>query len=194
MNKIQMTKTLTAMVLSTLLAGTTAMANDTIKQEPNSTGAKVDNTMKTAANYMDDSAVTAKVKSALIGDKSIDGNDISVVTTKGVVTLSGFVSTQDQAKRAVAASKTVDGVKSVSDKLRVKGAEGTSVKGYASDAAITTAVKAKLLTDMMTVNVETDAGVVQLSGSVKNANQAARAESVTKTVDGVKSVKNDLTY
>jgi len=198
MNKIQMTKTLTAMVLGTLLVGTTAMANDTITPEPNSNDAKIDNSVKTASNYMDDSAVTAKVKSALIGDKSVNSNDISVVTNKGVVTLSGFVTSQVQAERAVAAARSVAGVKSVSDKLHVKGVHRASVKTYASDTAITSEVKAKLLGDSMipsrTVKVETTGGVVQLSGTVKNANEAARAESVTKTVAGVKSVKNDLKY
>ncbi len=198
MNKIQMTKTLTAMVVGTILAGTTAMANDTITQEPNSTSAKIDNSVKTASNYMGDSAVTAKVKSALVGDKSVNSNDVSVVTNHGVVTLSGFVTSQEQAERAVAAAKTVDGVTSVSDKLHVKGVHRASVKTYASDTAITSEVKAKLLADSLvpsrTVKVETTGGVVQLSGTVKSATEAARAESVTKAVDGVKSVKNDLKY
>jgi len=198
MNTIQMTKTLTAMALGTILAGTTAMANDTITQEPGSTGAKIDNSMKTASNYMGDSAVTAKVKSALVGDKSVNSHDISVVTNNGVVTLSGFVTSQVQAEHAVAAARTVEGVKSVSDKLHVKGVHRASVKTYASDTAITSEVKAKLLADSMipsrTVKVETTGGVVQLSGTVKSANEAARAESVTKAVDGVKSVKNDLKY
>ncbi|WP_413735370.1 molecular chaperone OsmY [Sodalis sp. RH21] len=198
MNKIKMTQTLTALVLGTILAGTTAMANDTIKTEANSTGAKIDNSMKTASNYMGDSAVTAKVKSALVGDKSVNSNDISVVTNNGVVTLSGFVASQTQAERAVAATKTVEGVTSVSDKLHVKGTNKASVKTYASDTAITSEVKAKLLADSLvpsrTVKVETTGGVVQLSGTVKSANEAARAENVTKAVDGVKSVKNDLKY
>jgi hyperosmotically inducible protein len=42
------------------------------------------------------------------------------------------------------------------------------------------------------VKVETTDGVVQLSGAVKDQAQSDRAESVAKTVDGVKSVKNDL--
>ncbi|WP_410016491.1 molecular chaperone OsmY [Sodalis sp. C49] len=198
MNKITMTKTLTAMVLGSILAASTAMANDTIKTEANSTGAKIDNTMKTASNYMGDSAVTAKVKSALVGDKGINSTDISVVTNNGVVTLSGFVTNQAQAERAVTAAKSVEGVTSVSDKLHVKETTNASVKTYAGDTAITSEVKAKLLADSIVpsrnVKVETSDGIVQLSGHVKNAREASRAESVAKAVDGVKSVKNDLKY
>lgn len=198
MNKIMMTKTLTAMVLSSILAASGAMANDTIKTEPNSTGAKIDNSMKTASNYMGDSAVTAKVKSALVGDKGINSTDISVVTNNGVVTLSGFVTDQTQAERAVTATKGVEGVTSVSDKLHVKETNNASVKTYAGDTAITSEVKAKLLADDIVpsrkVKVETTDGIVQLSGTVKNAREASRAESVAKAVDGVKSVKNDLKY
>ncbi|WP_413731296.1 molecular chaperone OsmY [Sodalis sp. RH20] len=198
MNKITMTKTLTAMVLGSILAASTAMANDTIKTEANSAGAKIDNTMKTASNYMGDSAVTAKVKSALVGDKGINSTDISVVTNNGVVTLSGFVTNQAQAERAVTAAKSVEGVTSVSDKLHVKETTNASVKTYAGDTAITSEVKAKLLADSIVpsrnVKVETSDGIVQLSGHVKNAREASRAESVAKAVDGVKSVKNDLKY
>ncbi|HEY0207597.1 molecular chaperone OsmY [Acerihabitans sp.] len=198
MNKIQMTKTLTAVVLGSILAASGAMANDTIKTEPNSTSAKIDGSMKTASNYMGDSAVTAKVKSALVGDKGINSTDISVETSNGVVTLSGFVTNQTQAERAVTATKSVEGVTSVSDKLHVKETTNASVKTYAGDTAITSEVKAKLLADSIVpsrkVKVETSDGVVQLSGTVKNAREASRAESVAKAVDGVKSVKNDLKY
>lgn len=43
------------------------------------------------------------------------------------------------------------------------------------------------------IKVETTDGIVQLSGKVENAAQITRAEIVAKAVDGVKSVKNDLT-
>ncbi|QWA14054.1 molecular chaperone OsmY [Sodalis ligni] len=195
MKNLHISQTLTALVLGTILAGTSAMANDTIKTDANSTAAKIDNSMKSASNYMGDSAVTAKVKSALVSDKGINSTDISVETNHGMVTLSGFVNDQMQAERAVTAAKSVDGVSSVSDKLHVKEA-GTTAKSYASDSAITSEVKAKFLADSVVpsrkIKVTTDNGVVQLSGRVQNARVADRAESVAKAVDGVKSVKNDL--
>ena len=137
------------------------------------------------------------MKSALVDAKDIKSNDISVNTSKGVVTLNGFVSSQDQAERAVTLAKGVEGVKSVSDKLHVKDSTKSSVKGYASDTAITSEVKAKLLADDLVpsrnVKVETQDGLVQLSGTVKTKAQSDRAESVASAIEGVKSVKNDLT-
>ncbi|AVF35958.1 molecular chaperone OsmY [Rahnella sikkimica] len=181
-----------AVVLGTALMSGSALAATTT----DSAGAKIDSSIKKVDNYMGDSAITAKVKSALVDDKAIKSSDISVTTTSGVVTLSGFVGSQAEAEQAVAAATKVEGVKSVSDKLHTKDSKDQSVKGYAGDTATTASVKAKLLADDIVpsrnVKVETTDGVVQLSGSVKDQAQSDRAESVAKTVDGVKSVKNDL--
>ncbi|MFO6297577.1 molecular chaperone OsmY [Rahnella selenatireducens] len=181
-----------AVVLGTALMSGSALAATTT----DSAGAKIDSSMKKVDNYMGDSAITAKVKSALVDDKAIKSSDISVTTNSGVVTLSGFVGSQAEAEQAVAAATKVEGVKSVSDKLHTKDSKDQSVKGYAGDTATTASVKAKLLADDIVpsrnVKVETTDGVVQLSGSVKDQAQSDRAESVAKTVDGVKSVKNDL--
>ncbi|MGG5216857.1 MULTISPECIES: molecular chaperone OsmY [Rahnella] len=181
-----------AVVLGTALMSGSALAATTT----DSAGAKIDSSMKKVDNYMGDSAITAKVKSALVDDKAIKSSDISVTTNAGVVTLSGFVGSQAEAEQAVAAATKVEGVKSVSDKLHTKDSKDQSVKGYAGDSATTASVKAKLLADDIVpsrnVKVETTEGVVQLSGAVKDQAQSDRAESVAKTVDGVKSVKNDL--
>ena len=181
-----------AVVLGTALMSGSALAASTT----DSAGAKIDSSMKKVDNYMGDSAITAKVKSALVDDKAIKSTDISVTTNSGVVTLSGFVASQSEAEQAVAPATKVEGVKSVSDKLHTKDKSEQSVKGYAGDSATTASVKAKLLADDIVpsrnVKVETTEGVVQLSGSVKDQAQSDRAESVAKTVDGVKSVKNDL--
>jgi len=192
MKKSNFAYSMLAVVLSTAVMSGSALAATTT----DSAGAKIDSSMKKVDNYMGDSAVTAKVKSALIDDKAIKSNDISVKTDNGVVTLSGFVGSQAEGEQAVAVATKVEGVKSVSDKLHTKDSKEQSAKGYAGDTATTTSVKAKLLADDIVpsrmVKVETTDGVVQLSGSVKDQAQADRAESVAKTVDGVKSVKNDL--
>lgn len=191
--KTKIAKTLMAVLVGSVLVGGSAMAEDTTSS---SAGAKIDSSMKKVGNYMDDSGVTAKVKAALVDDDAIKSTDISVETHSGVVTLSGFVATQDQAERAVAVTKKIEGVKSVSDKLHVKDSTKQSASGYAGDAATTSEIKAKLLADDIVpsrnVKVETTNGVVQLSGMVKTQAQSQRAESIAKAIDGVKSVKNDL--
>lgn len=67
---------------------------------------------------------------------------------------------------------------------------------YIDDATITTRVKAALIDDpevkAREVNVETSRGVVQLSGFVGEAGDAARAVAIAQKVPGVKSVKNDI--
>ena len=44
-----------------------------------------------------------------------------------------------------------------------------------------------------TINVDVENGVVTLSGTVDNPEQKAKAETIAKAVEGVKSVKNTLT-
>jgi len=72
--------------------------------------------------------------------------------------------------------------------------EGTGQ--YVSDSAITTGVKAAILNaptlKVSEINVETFKGTVQLSGFVSSAENIATASTVARSVNGVKSVKNDL--
>ncbi|PLR41132.1 molecular chaperone OsmY [Chimaeribacter californicus] len=199
MKKSKFAYSMMAVVLSSALVGGNALAETMTSKADNAAdtaGAKIDSSVNKVSNYMGDSAVTAKVKSALVDDEAIKSTDISVDTTHGVVTLSGFVASQAEADQAVAAAKKVEGVKSVSDKLHVRDAKEQSPKAYAGDTATTGEVKAKLLADDIVpsrhVKVITTEGVVQLTGTVENQAQSDRAESVAKAVDGVKSVKNDL--
>lgn len=74
----------------------------------------------TAGNSMDDSGITAKVKSALIDDPRTKANDIKVETRNGVVQLSGFVSSDSQKAAAGSVAASVEGVKSVSNGLSVR--------------------------------------------------------------------------
>ncbi|MDR3412000.1 MAG: BON domain-containing protein [Formivibrio sp.] len=72
--------------------------------------------------------------------------------------------------------------------------EGTGE--YVDDSVITTKVKAAIFNDaslkVFQINVETFKGVVQLSGFVNSPAAVTKAAEVTRTVGGVKSVKNDL--
>lgn len=71
--------------------------------------------------YIDDSAITAKVKTALVNDKGVNNSlDINVETFKGRVQLAGYVKTADERQRAESAARSVAGVKSVSNKIEVR--------------------------------------------------------------------------
>ena len=73
-----------------------------------------------AAQYASDSAVTTKVKAAMLAEKGIPSTAITVETYKGVVQLSGFVDDAAIIKHAGAVAAKVGGVKSVKNGLSVK--------------------------------------------------------------------------
>ena len=71
-----------------------------------------------------------------------------------------------------------------------------TVGAYVDDAAITTAVKARFVdnkeVDATSIKVETLNGTVMLSGFAKNSTERTTAESLTRKVNGVKAVKNEI--
>ncbi|MHB8765567.1 MAG: BON domain-containing protein [Deferrisomatales bacterium] len=77
-------------------------------------------TRQSTGEYVDDSAVTAKVKAELGADKMASLLQISVGTYKGVVQLSGFVNSREAAEHAVAIAQKVNGVREVKNSLVVK--------------------------------------------------------------------------
>lgn len=77
-------------------------------------------TRESTGEYLDDTAITFKVKTQLIGDPTISGFGISVETFRGRVLLSGFVNSQAQIDRAVALARGVFGVREVQSALVIK--------------------------------------------------------------------------
>ena len=70
--------------------------------------------------YVDDSMITAKVKAALLKDPVVSAFAVGVETRKGVVLLSGFVQSDDQARRAAQIASSVQGVVTVKNALAIK--------------------------------------------------------------------------
>ena len=70
--------------------------------------------------YIDDSAITTKVKAAILGEPGLKSAEINVETFKGVVQLSGFVGTRADIDTAVKVARNVKGVKSVSNQMQLK--------------------------------------------------------------------------
>lgn len=75
---------------------------------------------QSAGQYVDDSVITTKVKTAIFEEPGLKTLQIEVKTFKGVVQLSGFVDTPQSATRAGQVAATVEGVKSVKNDLIVK--------------------------------------------------------------------------
>ena len=70
--------------------------------------------------YVDDTVITGKVKTAIFNEPTLKSAEINVETFKGVVQLSGFVSSRDAENTAVAVARKVPGVTSVKDDMRLK--------------------------------------------------------------------------
>jgi len=77
-------------------------------------------TSESAGEYASDSAITARVKTALLADPGLKSLAISVETYRGAVQLSGFVNSEVQIQKAVAVTRSVSGVQSVKNDLHVK--------------------------------------------------------------------------
>jgi hyperosmotically inducible protein len=77
-------------------------------------------TQEASGEYVDDTVITGKVKSAIFNEPSLKSAEINVETFKGVVQLSGFVSSPAAENTAVALARGVGGVKSVKNDMRLK--------------------------------------------------------------------------
>ena len=75
---------------------------------------------ESTGQYVDDTAITAKVKTAIFEQATLKSAEINVETYKGIVQLSGFVRSQDNINLAVVTAKNVVGVTSVKNDMRLK--------------------------------------------------------------------------
>lgn len=70
--------------------------------------------------YVDNSAISTKVKSKLLSNSKVSGTAIDVESFKGTVILAGFVSSEEEKELAIELAKKVNGVKNVKEALVVK--------------------------------------------------------------------------
>ena len=149
----------------------------------------------TVGTEIDDTVVTAKVKSALLADAEVKSFDLKVETRKGEVQLSGFVDNSVQMNRAISVALAVEGAKSVDNKVTLKG-PATTAGDQVDDGVITAKVKAALLADAsiksLDIAVVTRKGEVQLSGFVDNQSQLDRAIQVVTAIENVRIVDNGM--
>jgi len=77
-------------------------------------------TRESTGGYLDDSTITAKIKSNLTQDSKVSATDVHVKTYKGVVDLSGFVNSRQEIAEAGIVADQVEGVRSLHNNLIVK--------------------------------------------------------------------------
>jgi len=90
-------------MLATLLAGCAGSAKE-----------------RSAGDVVDDTAISTKVKAALLNDPVVSGLAIQVETFKGTVQLSGFVKTAEERSRAASLARSVAGVQSVRNDIVIR--------------------------------------------------------------------------
>jgi hyperosmotically inducible periplasmic protein len=74
---------------------------------------------KTVGQTIDDSAITTRVKTAMLNDPQVGGLRIDVDTFKGAVTLSGRVKSATEREQALKLARNISGVTEVKDALQV---------------------------------------------------------------------------
>ena len=145
-----------------------------------------------------DAWITAKVKTMLLFHRSVSAMT-EVNTTDGIVTLQGKATSQAQKDLTTEYAKDVEGVKDVKNEMTIaKTSKKTqTVSRKVDDASITALVKMTLLyhrsTSALNTSVTTKNGVVTLSGKASNAAELNLATKFANDVNGVKSVKNQMT-
>lgn len=181
------------LVLSTTLAGAMTIFAAGCNKPQDATGTPPPST--TVGTEIDDSVVTARVKSALLADPDVKSFEFKVETRKGEVQLSGFVDDQTKIDRAIAVTRGVAGVKNIDSKVSVKDA-ATTVGNKIDDGIVTAKVKTALLADAnvksFDIAVLTRKGEVQLSGFVDNQSQIDRAIEVAHGIEGARSISNEM--
>jgi hyperosmotically inducible protein len=103
-----------------------AMALDAMSSPQSSSSRSSDESMSAKTH---DAWITTKVKSELAGAKHVKSTDISVTTTKGVVALSGTVTSTKEKNHVVHVAKKVKGVKSVDASALTVAAASSSSNG-----------------------------------------------------------------
>jgi hyperosmotically inducible protein len=157
-----------------------------------------------------DAYLVMKVHSEFINEDVLNGSDIDVDAKDGMVTLQGTVPSEAARKRALELARKNDGVKGVTDELRVippaaatpnKSGDttaGAGSKRSVDDGWIKSKIYAQFMADWNTVlddsdiDVDVERGQVTLNGTVKSAEAKSRAVAIAKGTDGVKGVTDRL--
>ena len=146
------------------------------------------------SEQVSDAAVTSKVKSALAADATTNPLKVDVDTNEGVVRLSGTVEKAENRTRAEEVARNVEGVRRVVNDIQVG---DKHVATTVDDAFITTKIKSKLTVsgdvNPFNIDVDTQNGVVTLSGRVTKPEAKVAAERIARETEGVKEVHNNIT-
>lgn len=146
---------------------------------------------RSTGTYLDDKAIGAKVKAALIDDDLVNGLDVNVDTFRGEVQLSGFVNTQEQKEHASEIARNVPGVVAVRNNVALKpgpaaiGTPGARVSGSATARAETLPGR--------NIQIHASNGKAIVRGTVDSEAEKQSIERKLREIPGIHAVENHLT-
>lgn len=161
-----------------------------------------------AACAQSDSGIAAKVRSKIETDRAISSaSHIEVSAQKKVVTLDGTAENSIAKERAVALARGTEDVVDVVDHLGIlaaqaqdppdRAASAAPAANASDDATITATIQSKLQSDQRVagsrIGVQTNLGIVTLSGTVKSDQVKQDAMQIAQDTAGVQRVENKLT-
>lgn len=150
----------------------------------------------TATSGTGDLWMTTETKMRLMSDERIPALEINVDTRDGVVTLFGYVYTDEAKAAAEEIASKVDGVRRVDNALEVV-PEGEKAAVAERDEDVDRMVEQVLKTDPLLkddrIDVEVKNGIARLTGMVDSEGERYAAAGTARSVRGVRAIKNDLT-
>jgi len=140
-----------------------------------------------------DNRIESSAKKSYVFKTYLKDDDVKVQSQNGQVDLTGTVSEESHKSLAREVVASLPGVKSVDNKLKVKG----DASDESSDAWLIAKVKTTLLfhrnVSTTKTEVSSENGIVTLNGEADSKVQKDLTAEYVKDVDGVKTVKNDMT-
>jgi len=171
-----------------------------IKVDPRWTAAPRKNDERTIAEFAEDATITANVKSKLLWNETTNALMIDVDTLNRRVTLNGSVDSEESRVLSVRLATGTSGVRSVDDQLTImksatrisQSPEADSMETNLSDAWITAKIESSFAiskyVDALDINVNTQDGVVSLSGTTASRSEKDLAIELADSVRGTRRV------
>ena len=148
---------------------------------------------RSIGSMMDDSILSTKVKSKMIGDEFVKARYIDVDVLNGVVYLIGVVKSASQKRMAADLARSVEGVRHVENQLVVG---KTTIGQSLNDTMLTSKIRAKLLQDpdirSTNIDIDTNNNIVTLTGIVSTHNEKNRVLYVVQQVTGNRQIIDNL--
>jgi hyperosmotically inducible protein len=150
---------------------------------------------QSVGDSVDDTTITAQVKTALLSEDAMTATGINVETYEGTVALIGYVDTKEDHARAIKAARSVDGVKDVADAMLIsppRRSVGTTIDDQTLEGKVKYAISDMDSDTILSVVTEVRNGEVLLGGFVSSSKAKDQITAAVRAVEGVTKVHNRL--